>query len=407
MLTTEGIQSVAVSPDRSGKPNGDEKRVLAVVRWPLGGIRTHILYTYPALIDAGYRFTFIGPDGDLFYRFADSVNSFPGCEFVAVPTRGARCPLWKWVGRLAQDKRFGLIHSHGMTAACNSVAGNLWQGLPHLVTIHGVFSPDEFAGPSGWMKQKVLTHALRRTSSIVGVSQDVCDHLVESLPGIDVSSERLLAISNRIDIDKTSSCGPQPGFLRERLELTPATLLLGFLGRFVAEKGFGIVLQALDEFKAFPPDRPIHLVAIGSGDCRKQYEREVQDRGLGGMVTFLDYTPNVIPYLRQLDLLVVPSLLEASSLVSMEAMAVGVPVLGSNCIGLREVLRDTPSRMFQSGNARSLAEAIRSASSSLWTASAVAFVPEARQRFDSRRSGREFLMVFERLYRQRITTFRK
>ncbi|MCG2682719.1 MAG: hypothetical protein L6306_03795, partial [Planctomycetales bacterium] len=39
-------------------------RVLAVVRHPVGGVRTHIVYTYPLLMQAGYRFTFVIPEGE-------------------------------------------------------------------------------------------------------------------------------------------------------------------------------------------------------------------------------------------------------------------------------------------------------------------------------------------------------
>ena len=60
------------------------------------------------------------------------------------------------------------------------------------------------------------------------------------------------------------------------------------------------------------------------------------------------------PVLAELDLLVVPSLWEASSVVSMEAMAAGVPVLGTDCIGLREVLRGTPSRVVRAGDPAAL-----------------------------------------------------
>ena len=53
-------------------------------------------------------------------------------------------------------------------------------------------------------------------------------------------------------------------------------------------------------------------------------------------------------------LLAVPSLWEALPLLPMEAMVAGVPVLGTDCIGLREVLRDTPSRVVRAGEVGAL-----------------------------------------------------
>src|SRR5271156_2988340 len=99
------------------RPCREERRVLSVVRWPLGGIRTHIIYTYPELVAAGYRFTFVGPDNESLQTFARALTHLEGCEVVGVPPRKMRCPLWHTVRRLARQGRFGLIHSHGLTAA--------------------------------------------------------------------------------------------------------------------------------------------------------------------------------------------------------------------------------------------------------------------------------------------------
>ena len=381
-------------------PGQREKRVLAVVRWPLGGIRTHILYTYPRLVEEGYRFTFVGPDNDSLQSFADSLTHLPGSEYIGVPTRGLKCSLYGTVRSLVRDPRFGLLHSHGMTAATHAVLGNLGRGLPHLMTVHGVFFPDEFAGFRGWVKQRMLAWIVRRIQTVVGVSNDVCQHLREQLPGLARSKVRLMAIPNSIDISRYHDLQPRPlSILRERLELSRDTLVLGFLGRYMEEKGFTILLQALQQLKRESLPRPIHLVAVGSGDKRKRYEREIVERGLDRLVTMLDYTPEVLALLRQFDLLVVPSLQEASSLVSMEAMAVGVPVLGSDCIGLREVLQGTPSRMFRSADPGALARELTLALGNLWTEEAVDFAHQARQRFDSRCSAQRFLDVYNELFR--------
>src|SRR3954468_15036632 len=98
-----------------GKP--DLHRILAVVRWPVGGIRTHILYNYPTATEHGYRFTFVGPDDATLETFAASLGAVPESEFVGVPVQGPRCRLWSTVRRLLASGRFAFLHSHGLTAA--------------------------------------------------------------------------------------------------------------------------------------------------------------------------------------------------------------------------------------------------------------------------------------------------
>jgi glycosyltransferase involved in cell wall biosynthesis len=162
------------------------------------------------------------------------------------------------------------------------------------------------------------------------------------------------------------------------------------------QKGFLPLLEALQQLLTGPQVPLFHLVAVGSGDFEREYLKQVRLRGLSDQVTFLDFTPDVRPVLSQLDLLVVPSLWEASSLVSMEAMAAGVPVLGTDCIGLREVLRGTPSRVVRAGDPAALGRGLRDALERPWTDEARAFVPRACARFDNAQYARRLLELFDR-----------
>jgi glycosyltransferase involved in cell wall biosynthesis len=105
----------------------------------------------------------------------------------------------------------------------------------------------------------------------------------------------------------------------------------------------------------------------------------------------------VRPILADLDLVVVPSLWEASSLVSMEAMATGVPVLGSDCPGLREVLRGTPSVMVRTGDVPALFQGLCRFLERPWTRAARHYAPAARDRFDCSRPARRLQELFDRL----------
>ena len=88
------------------------KRVLSVMLHPLGGIRTYILYNYPAA-QAGYQFTFVAPAGDHFDSLRRELQALSGAEFVAVPVGEASAlegnypeavedwPLLRWYTRTA------------------------------------------------------------------------------------------------------------------------------------------------------------------------------------------------------------------------------------------------------------------------------------------------------------------
>ena len=73
-------------------------------------------------------------------------------------------------------------------------------------------------------------------------------------------------------------------------------------------------------------------------------ERAALERaGLRSYFSFLPHLPEVASTLKAVDVVAIPSLWEAMPLLPMEAMVAGVPVVGTNCIGLGEILVDSPS----------------------------------------------------------------
>ena len=177
--------------------------------------------------------------------------------------------------------------------------------------------------------------------------------------------------------------------------------MLGFMGRFMEQKGFLVLIEALDRMLATgPPSRKFHLLAVGSGDFVREYREEVERRSrLKGFITFTDHVPDVMPVFHEIDVLVMPSLWEACGLLAMEAMVAGVPVLGTDCVGLREVLVDTPSVIVPAGDPEALAKALTAAIESPWTQAAEEFAAVARRTFDVRSATDRLLSVFEELTR--------
>src|SRR5581483_724252 len=250
----------------------------------------------------------------------------------------------------------------------------------------------------GRVKRWLLGRLLRRLTAIIPVGNDVHANLLEHFPALERAVPRRVTIPNGIDVRKYAMTAlTESEDLRQRLDLSKDMVLLGFLGRFMEQKGFLVLLDALQRLAGDAPDLPFHLVAVGSGDYQREYRKEIERRGIGKVVSLLDFTPDVLPILQQLDLLVMPSLWEASPLQPMEAMAAGVPVLGTDCLGLREVLRDTPSRAVRAGDAAALAAGLREALRAPWTAEAREYAGEACRRFDNGRSARRLVELYDEL----------
>jgi glycosyltransferase involved in cell wall biosynthesis len=368
-------------------------RVLVAARWPVGGIRTHLGYNAPTLAAAGWRFTFVVPQDETLPALKDTLGDLPGSEFIGVPLSGRECPLWKAIRPLLLGRRFSLLHAHGLTAAAHASLAGLGERVPLLVTLHEPLRDGQFPGLLGSFKRWLLGRALARAAAVVTVSSDAKANLLRHFPNLRKHADRIQAISNGIESSRYPSAPDESG-LRRELGLDEKTTLIGYLGRFMPEKGFPLLLEAAARLARHGGVRPFHVAAFGSSDYRREYAREIERRGLARHFTLRNFVPDVAPVLGQLDLVVVPSLWEASSLVSMEAMAAGVPVLGSDCPGLREVLRGTPSRTVKTGDPAALECGLRAALAGLWTADAREFAPRARERFDVSRSARRLAELY-------------
>jgi N-acetyl-alpha-D-glucosaminyl L-malate synthase BshA len=85
---------------------------------------------------------------------------------------------------------------------------------------------------------------------------------------------------------------------------------------------------------------PSVLVMVGDGPDRVHAEAEAREQGIEDRVFFLGKIETVAPLLSAADLFLLPTQSESFGLSALEALASGVPVVGTNAGGLPEVVRD-------------------------------------------------------------------
>jgi glycosyltransferase involved in cell wall biosynthesis len=190
----------------------------------------------------------------------------------------------------------------------------------------------------------------------------------------------VVAIPNGIEVERFQS--PERRDLRRELGLPPESFLIGFLGRFMSQKGFKYLVDALAVIAGEKnlPKRSV-ILAFGEDGFIREEREAVRARGLTDAVYFLPFVSDIAPTLKGLDVVAMPSLWEACGLLAMEAMVAGVPLIGTNCIGLREVLRDTPARVVPASDGVALSRALITEMENPTTAEARKFAVEAASRF--------------------------
>jgi glycosyltransferase involved in cell wall biosynthesis len=150
----------------------------------------------------------------------------------------------------------------------------------------------------------------------------------------------------------------------------------------MSQKGFKYLVEALAVIAGDKnlPKRAV-ILAFGEDGFIREEREAVRARGLTDAVYFLPFVSDIAPTLKGLDVVAMPSLWEACGLLAMEAMVAGVPLIGTNCIGLREVLRDTPARVVPASDGVALSRALITEMENPTTAEARKFAVEAASRF--------------------------
>lgn len=363
--------------------------VLELARWPVGGIRTYFRYVFGHQLFRDHYLTFVAPEGSvlpLLHKY------LPQNGFRFVATRDSGTGLFIATATLLVRRRFALVHSHGFTAG--AIAAPLCKlfGVPHLMTAHDVFQPGQFAGMRGYIKRRALGWLFGLVDAIHVVTEDGRKNMLEYFPSLD--SERIHTILHGIDVAAFTSAHARD-FRRTIHGLGEDDFLIGFFGRFMAQKGFRFLVEAIGTLvnRRQLQLRPVVLTFGDGGFSREEYSEIVQ-RGLDDYFIKLPHTDDMPGAIKGVDLVVMPSLWEACGLLAMEVLVAGTPIIGTHCIGLREVLAGSPARTIPPADADVLADAIELEMTSQRRQEFLAFAPRAAQRFASDRPVRGLLDLY-------------
>ncbi|MDR2441826.1 MAG: glycosyltransferase family 4 protein [Planctomycetaceae bacterium] len=381
-------------------------RVLVPVSHPLGGIRTYMLYYFRRLhMEAGYRFTFLSEAGNAFDTFRRDLTDWEGTEYIEVPPRSGSRTVVRVIRQTLKTQPIALIHSQGLKAGTETAAANYFRNIPHLITLHDVIIPqNEIPGRFKWLKKRIISLLTCRASFIIPVSYDCEANHLQIFPVWKRGPVQIKTILNGLDLERIEYSRlmfetDKELRLRERFGIGDDVILGGFFGRFMPQKGVDLLLKALELLadQGYAERFRLVITKDRNGFLNETIRLATENPKIIRMIYFIDSVPDITPLLLQIDVTIIPSRWEACPILPMESLVLGVPVIGSDCIGLREVLCGTPSLVHQHDNPESLAATLIKFIESPTANIAKDYVAEAVKRFDICSATDQLLEIYQSL----------
>ena len=372
-----------------------KKQILVVVRWPLGGIRTYMRYVFRHF-PSEYNLTILASSTQEDAAISKDAEEC-GAKLLLVRSGGTGTFVYEIFKELQKNK-YKLILSQGFISAVAVCIANFFGRTSHILTIHGIVEPKYFIGRFAGVKKFILAKMLKRVSVLYGVSNDILDHLYEQFPDLKINGPSSVVIPNGIELTDLAITTNHPINLRDTFNIEPSTFLFGFFGRFMHQKGFDLLIQAVDILKQQNDIRSFAVVAVGSGDYIRELQQSIRELGLEQYFHFLPFQPQVHQLYKQVDVIVAPSRWEACPLLPMEALCLGVPLIASDCIGLRETISETPAMVFPTENLAALLDVMRECMVNNNADIFKQFIPCAKERYNVINTAQQVIQLVEKAF---------
>jgi 1,2-diacylglycerol 3-alpha-glucosyltransferase len=303
-------------------------------------------------------------------------------------------PVSNFVEKLLPSLKLDVIHAHH-PALLGQVAAKKAEDLevPLVFTHHTRYQEYSHyvALPQELVKdviQRWLADYMERCQHVVVPSESIKDLLAERY-GIH---ERVTAVPTGIDLEPYQRADGRG--IRQRRHWDDKLVFIS-VGRLAEEKNWHTLLKAIMPVLKRHPQ--VRLAIIGDGDDRPDLEERADKMGISQQVEFVGRVPfDAIPsYLKAADIFCFASITETQGLVTLEAMAAGLPVVAVDATGTSDAVTHEVEGLLTPNDAKALGEAMeRLVNDAALRAQFAEAAYQKAETFENKRMGQRLLDVY-------------
>lgn len=295
---------------------------VSLAEWEAGGMLAREVALYRQMMARGWRVNFLTYGAQDRQTYAEQLG---GIGIYENARRWPRARYLRWLPLLHAPALAcsQIIKSNQVSGAEAALrAARLWRKpfVARCGYLLSSFSRQEY-GPGSPQARQALEQEARifgQAQQVIVTTEWMADDVRQRLP-----RARVAVVPNYVETER----------FRPRLpdEPTPDVDLV-FVGRISREKNLSALLEAVRALS-------LRLLVVGDGPLRADLQAQWGD--VGGLVTWQGRVPNAeLPaWLRRARAFVQPSFYEGQPKALLEAMACGLPVVGTDVVGVRECIR--------------------------------------------------------------------
>lgn len=301
------------------KNNKNEKsqiRVAQIIgKWLGGGVEAVVMNYYRHIDRNKIQFDFIC-DSDSTNIPYDEIEELGG-RVIIVPPYQKIFEYQKKLMEIFKENRYTIVHSHISTMSMFPLRIAKKAGVPiRIAHSHSTTNKAEW-------KKNLMKQVLRPFSKVYANNYFACSELAGRWLFGDKTFEqgKVTVINNAIDLDKFKYIEKIGQEKRKELKIKKSTVVIGHIGRFVAQKNHTFLIDIFNEIHKKYSDSV--LLLVGQGPKVEEIKEKVKLLNLTNAVKFLGQRNDVNELYQVFDVFLLPSLYEGLPVVGVEAQATG------------------------------------------------------------------------------------